>query len=167
MSLAAVFAALLLGSGPADCPRAANDQTPEAQHEVFCFVGWLYAPGVQDTLTPPGRDARRLFTADAVRDMDAARARAVDGAHPAFEVDPVCDCQDPGGLRMLSLVVPEFSEDRAVAEVWFDFGVGAEISPPETRRHQSLHLKKENGAWRIDDIATPEGWSFRAALTQD
>lgn len=174
MSLALAFAALLFvqdpapaAEGPTDCPRMANETTSEVQHEVYCFVGWLYGPGTLETLTPLGVDAARVFTSAALADMAAARRRGGDDGHPAFEADPVCDCQDPAGLRFLSSSVPEYSATEAVAVVHFDFGQGVELTPEDARSRHTLHLQKEAGGWRIDDITNADGWSFRASLAQD
>lgn len=174
MSLALAFAALLslqdpapVAPGPTDCPRMASETTSPAQHEVFCFVGWLYGPGTLETVTPLGADAPRVFTVAAQADMAAARRHGGDDGHPAFDADPVCNCQDPSGLRFLSASVPESSATEAVAVVHFDFGQGVAFSPVDSRRRHTLHLKKEADGWRIDDITDASGWSFRASLAQD
>lgn len=173
MSIALTLAALLLAHDPVaaqdpkDCPRRADDPTPQAQHEAFCFVGWLYGPGTLETIVPLGADAPRVFTSGTQALMTQARRRAGQGAHPAFDADPICDCQDPTGLRLLSVTVPEFSESRATAVVFFDFGQGVEVTPEAERRTHTLHLRREGGAWRIEDVSNAEGWSFRASLRQD
>jgi len=170
MSIALAVAASLLAQHPTivtdpdECLRNPADSTSLAQHQVFCFVSWLYGPGQLETITPLGADAPRVFTAAARADMAAARRRGGEGGHPAFQADPICDCQDPTDLRILSSAVPEVSENRAVAVVHFDFGKGIEISPEESRRVHTLHLKREDGGWRIDDVTNAAGWSFRASL---
>lgn len=179
MSVALAFAAALMAQsapqyvaiGPTNCPRnsEADRQTPEAQHEVFCFVGWLYGPRVMDTLTPLGRGAPRVFTTGTRAAMAAARARPRGGdSHAAFDADPVCDCQDPTGLRLLVLTVPEWENGRAVATVRFDFGAGTDTFDPAQARQRTLILRREAEGWRVEDIRTEDGaWSFRRALAAD
>lgn len=164
MSIALTLSALLLAQDPQDCERMANDATPQAQHEAFCFVGWLYGPGTLESLTPLGAGASRVFSSGTQSLMTQARRRGGEGGHPAFDADPICDCQDPTGLRLLSVTVPEFSESRATAVVFFDFGRGTEVTPENERRTHTLHLRREGGAWRVEDVSNAHGWSFRASL---
>ena len=167
MSLALSLALVLISQDPVGCERLPHESyVSEAQFEVSCFVRWIYSPGTLETLTPLGRDAPDLFSRSALDAMDNARSRSSDGRHPAFDADPVCQCQDPTGLRLISMTVPEASAQRAVAHVVFDFGRGGGVTGPEDHINQTLILTKEDGEWRIDDLIAG-GSSFRAALSQD
>jgi hypothetical protein len=167
MSAALSLALALVSQDPATCERLPHEvYASEAQFEVNCFVGWIYSPGTLETLTPLGADAPAIFSRSALDAMDNARSRAPDGRHPAFDADPVCQCQDPTGLRLISMTVPEASTNRAMAHVVFDFGRGGGVTGPEDQTHVTLMLTKEDGQWRIDDLIS-SGSSFRASLTGD
>ena len=176
MSVALLFAGVLMAQtptadvaeGPVNCVRddAVHQQMDDAQFEVLCFVNWVYGPGVLESITPLGRDGPRVFTRAALDEMAAARGRSTDGqSHPAFEADPLCGCQDPAGLRLASSMAPEVGPDRALVWVMFDFGAGTdEPSSLNNIEERTLILRREAEGWRIDDITTGDGWSFRRSL---
>lgn len=153
--------------GPTGCVPG-PDETGWSQDmlDVNCFVRWVYAPGVLETLSPLGDDAPRIFTAEVLDLMDAARA-ATEESHPAFEADPLCQCQDPGGLRFLISAVPELSPRAALARVAFDFRATPEPVDPGEAVAVDLVLRKEAQGWRVDDVRTREGYSFRRSLAGD
>ena len=83
------------------------------------------------------------------------------GATPPGEVgvldfDPLCQCQDPGGMRA-RLVAIRKSGDRADADVALHFsGSGDE-------RRVRLVLVRERRAWRVHDVVGAHG-GLRALL---
>ena len=141
----------------------ATDDAPDAREDAERFARDLYARMADDAFAPlAGRDAPTVFTAETVRLIDRAREWTDEGVHPALEADPVCLCQDPHGLTVRGVSVGEATADRAVVRVRFDFGgTGA-----EERRETILDLRREGEAWRVDDVRTDDGFSFRRSLLQ-
>lgn len=70
------------------------------------------------------------------------------GEYAYFEADPICDCQDDGGMMLKSVVVTPTGANRADATVMLEW-TGAE---PVERKTQTFKLVDEGGAWKIDDI---------------
>lgn len=171
MLTALMFAAALSGQtvqGPSDCPVTPETRAwSEAERGVQCFVGWLYGPDRLESLTPLGDEAPLVFTPSVVALMAEARERE-DTA--AFDADPVCQCQDPGGLRLLTSTVLAAEADRAVVQVIFDFqGPLSAVAPDldsESTVRLVLILGRGDEGWRIDDILPLQAWSFRRGLRE-
>ena len=79
----------------------------------------------------------------------------------ALDFDPVCDCQDPDGLKLTDLGVTQTTPQKATAFVTLRYG-----SNPE-QKHLQLKLLWTPAGWRIDDIASPEMASLRSLLAHD
>lgn len=142
----------------------ATDDAPGAREDAERFARDLYARMADDAFAPlAGRDAPTVFTAEVVGLIDRARGWTGEGVHPALEADPLCLCQDPYGLTVRGVSVDEATADRAVVRVRFDFGA----DDPEERRETILDLRREGETWRVDDIRTDDGFSFRRSLLQD
>ena len=76
-----------------------------------------------------------------------------------LDADPVCGCQDPGGMRLDSVAVAPGAAGQATATAILQFG-----SDRVTRR---FLLQAVGGEWRIDDITDGTGQNgVRAALNQ-
>ncbi|WGM31326.1 DUF3828 domain-containing protein [Brevundimonas sp. NIBR11] len=142
---------------PATAAEApATGQTPEA------FVRSLY-------LTEQGGTAVRNEDPDApeveVPSMWSARTRALiaetealgePGEYAYFESDPICDCQDDGGMRLTRVTPGAVSADRADVTVVMTWTMA---EPVETRT-QTYKLVKEDGDWKIDDIVRDQTVEF-------
>lgn len=138
--------------------------------EADCFVGWLYGPGVLDSLAPFDRDAERVFSRSMIDAIGRARSMGrEDGNHEALDADPLCDCQDPGGLILVSAVTRNIDASHATSVVRYTFyplyDYPAAQMRPEDVRENTLVLVKEDQGWRVDDIQQA-GWSFREALAR-
>ena len=167
-----MFAALMLAVAltgqtapePTGCPVTPETRGwSEAERGVHCFLGWLYGPGTQEIVTPLGDERGLVFTPSLVALMDRTRAAGDDSQ--AFDADPICQCQDPGDLRLLNVTVLAAEPDRAVARVTFDFAGKATTAPvDEEIRSLILPLTRHDGAWRIEDVIPLEAWSFRRSL---
>ncbi|MFT4912370.1 MAG: hypothetical protein ACI9YM_000945 [Brevundimonas sp.] len=112
------------------------------------FVRALYAVYAGDGRglepLPPGRDPIYGRTLNA---MIGADFRKADGEAPFLNHDPICGCQDSGGLVLESVVVTESGATTAEAAVVFS-NLG------ETHR-QTLKLMKEGQSWRVVDVLVP------------
>ena len=67
----------------------------------------------------------------------------------ALDGDPICDCQDPDGIRLVDLDVGPAGPGRATARVQVRFAEGRAEA-------MTLDLVSVRGRWRIDDVHTPE-----------
>lgn len=140
MSLA--FAAALLAPAlPAEAPRA--------------FVERLYA-GYRDPDYNPLARKRRIFAPPLVAAMNED-ARLSHGEVGYMDADPLCQCQDPAGLRPLIREITRPTRSTATAHVLIDFG-GSD------RRDLHLRLVRTAGGWRIADIVTADEPSLLEAL---
>ena len=141
----------------------ATDDAPDAREDAERFARALYARMADDAFAPlAGRDAPTVFTAEVVRLIDHARGWTDEGVHPALEADPLCLCQDPHGLTVRHVQADAAGPERAIVRVRFDFGA----DDPEERRETILDLRREDAAWRVDDIRTDDGFSFLRSLLQ-
>lgn len=76
-----------------------------------------------------------------------------------IDYDPLCQCQDDGGLALRIVALRETGAGQASAEL------EATTDGAQARR-LTLRLVKLRRGWRIADIATAELPSLRAALAQ-
>ncbi|MEA2998685.1 MAG: hypothetical protein QOK17_518 [Sphingomonadales bacterium] len=68
--------------------------------------------------------------------------------------DPVCDCQDPAGLRARIAELPPRGPAEATIRVTLRFGQSRE------GRLLTLRLARTAAGWRIADVATPDSPSL-------
>jgi hypothetical protein len=123
------------------------------------FVAGLYTgyrTGEPDYL---GRDARKAF-APALLDLIAQDQRTTpSGDVGALDGDPICDCQDPGGLKLTQLTVTEAGAGQARAEVAF--------SLDGDRRRLKIDLVASGAGWRIADIHSADTPSLVQLLQRE
>jgi len=135
MSLA--LAAALLAAPAAETPRA--------------FVERLYA-GYRDEnyspLTRPGRVFAPPLVAAIREDQRLSRDEV-----GYMDADPLCQCQDPSGLKPKIGEVRQPTRSKATVHVLLDFG-------PSDRRDLGLQLVRTAAGWRIADIVTAEEQSL-------
>lgn len=146
----------------ADAAETAADPAETARAEAEAFVRTLYGRmGDVDFAPLDPAVAPEVFTAEVAGMLEAARAWTDEGLHPALEADPVCLCQDPHGLTLREVSVAEAAADRAAVRARFDFG---KADDAESARAPLFILRREADGWRVDDIRTDEGFSFRRTL---
>jgi hypothetical protein len=141
--MSVLLAALLAAAPAAESPRA--------------FVERLYA-GYRDPDYDPLAHPRRLFArplVDAIRE-DWRLSRDEVGY---MDADPLCQCQDPAGLRPTISEVDQPTRSTATARVLLDFG-GSD------RRDLSLRLVRTSAGWRVADVATADEPSLLDSLTR-
>lgn len=161
--VAASMAAVLAACGaesvePANAAgaTAATAATPEA------FVRSLYT--AEQGGSGPQADAARMWSARTAALIAESEALGNPGEYAYFEADPVCDCQDDGGMVLTSVAVTPRGADRADATVVMTWTMAR---PPEVKR-QTFNLVKEGDGWRIDDIQRdPSGDFPQPPLVQD
>ncbi len=72
-----------------------------------------------------------------------------------LDFDPVCDCQDPDGLKLIKIVAPA-AVGRLSAVATFSLGGRIRII--------HLDLADTDAGWRVDDISSPDVGSLRRFL---
>ena len=127
------------------------------------FLARLYAhypvAGKAHPFDPVGSQAPQVFDASLVslirRDQDNAREEV-----GALDGDPLCDCQDDGGMTWKITKVATTGAGKAVGEVRLFF--------PDTPKPRiddlRLDLVKTSKGWRIHDIASTDTPSLRGLL---
>jgi hypothetical protein len=136
MSLALLLAAL------APAPDA---ETPAA------FVGRLYAAYRDEDYSPlrhPGRVFARPFVAALAEDRRLYRDEV-----GFIDADPLCQCQDPAGMKAELGAVRQASAAFATVPVRLRFG-------DSDVRAIELKLVRGRAGWRIADIAAEDEPSF-------
>ena len=110
-----------------------------------------YRTGAPDYL---GRDAQRTFAPHLLELIARDRATTPSGDVGILDGDPICDCQDAGGVRATHLTISAVGPGRARARVTLRF-------PSETR-DMTLDLVVTwaaargagRGEWRVADVHT-------------
>jgi hypothetical protein len=122
-------------------PVAVHAQSLDA---AKAFVAGLYAGyrhGEPDYLSR--RNAPRIF-APKLLDLIRRDEVAAKGEVGILDGDPICDCQDAGGLKVRSLAVAAAGAGQARAQ--------AVINLDGDVRHLTLDLAAQGGGWRIADV---------------
>jgi hypothetical protein len=114
------------------------------------FVRHLYA-GYEHPSSPAepdytGREAASVFSPAMVRLIRRDQHQA-HGEVGKLDGDPICDCQDSGGMKLTHLDVTATAAGRAAARVTLHF-------PGAAENHLQIQLLWGAAGWRIDDIAT-------------
>lgn len=115
-------------------------------------------PGAFD---PVGADAPKIFTPD-LTGLIRQDQKFANGEVGALDGDPLCDCQDDGGLQAKVGAVSQTGPSSARALVTLTF---AASSPPDVRR-LVIRLSRVKGGWRIADIQSASEASLRAYLAR-
>ena len=159
-SLAAALAAC--GAEPAGSQPAADEPAASVDATAEAFVRSLYT--AEQGGTGPQADAARMWSARTAALVAGSEALGNPGEYAYFEADPICDCQDDGGMVLTSVAVTPRGADRADAAVVMTWTMA---QPPEVKR-QTLNLVREGDGWRIDDIQRDQTGEFpQPPLVQD
>jgi hypothetical protein len=137
MILAWLLAAALAPASAAEPPRA--------------FLERLYA-GYRDPDYSPLARPERVFAAPLVAAIREDQRLSRDEVG-YMDADPLCQCQDPAGLRPLIGEVRRPTARTAAARILLRFGGDGD-------REVSLRLVRTPSGWRIADVATPESPSM-------
>ena len=154
-TVAAIALALAAGS-----PASAADLAG-----ARAFVAQLYShygDPAKAVFDPTGADAKTVFDPSMVALFHKNARLTPKGDIGAIDGDPICDCQDDGGMRSRIVAARMVAADTATAEVELVFALA---KPPEVRR-LTLTLVTIHGQWRIYDIHSKETPSFRAYLVK-
>jgi hypothetical protein len=136
-------------------PLSAQAQSLDAARAFTQHLYSAYRGGHPD---PLGRDAGRTFAPPLLALIHRDRATTPAGDVGILDGDPICDCQDSGGIRLTHLAIEAAGKGRAVANVTLRF-------PSETRSLK-LDLVAWRGQWRVADVHTRDTPSL-VRLLQD
>ncbi len=155
---ALVFAPGLAVAAPADTPEAL---VAAAYARVTAGDGRM---GGSEITEPEA--VGRWFTRDVVKRWAAANAKAEkDGDIGPVDFDLLTDSQDPE-VRRVAIEPREATADAAVVRVGL---FAKKKGKPGEKPYTTLDfvLKRQDGAWRIDDVRKPAGefpWSLRGLI---
>jgi uncharacterized protein DUF3828 len=122
------------------------------------FVARLYAAYHGKGPDYLGRDARTTFAPSLLRLMRRDAAATPPGDVGALDGDPICDCQDSGGLRNVHVAVTGYAKGHAQATVRFQISA--------QWRTVKLDLVAVHGHWRVSDVRTADTPSLVTYLTR-
>lgn len=130
----------------ASVPCAAASGTAQA------FLDDLYAHYRNSAFCPTcDGTAARVFDAPLTA-LIRQDEKLADGEVGALDGDPVCDCQDPGGMKAKVLSVASSGPSAAAAKV--------ELRFPDGPRQMTLDLVLTKDGWRIHDTHTKDAPSL-------
>jgi hypothetical protein len=141
--------AVVLAVGLAGTSHGREPAGPEA------FLRHLYAPYVagDTTADPTGKPAPTIFDArlTALIRRDQANAHGEVGA---LDGDPICDCQDFGPLKALSIKIQPLGPHRALGPHRVKASV--RFINLNTATALTYELTRTGAGWRVTDIASPD-----------
>lgn len=111
------------------------------------FVAGLY-DGRAETRDPLGEAAPRIFASPLLAAIRKDQHDA-QGEVGALDGDPICDCQDDGGMTVSKLAVSPVDARRARADVTLRW-------PANETRRVRFDLVVTSAGWRIADVHTAE-----------
>lgn len=138
-------------------PAATPAPAVQAGAEAEAFVRAVYGSYRDDQPWPI--DESRL---DAVFSPSLAglirRDRALSGGElPYLDADPICNCQDFEGLRVLATEVDSDRHGRLLVRARF-------VNGGEETETTFQMVRGPDGGWRIDDVLNADGPSLGQAL---
>ena len=104
-----------------------------------------------------GKEASHVFSPSLLKLIRKDEAKTPKGEVGALDWDPICACQDPDGLHVLSLSVLASGASRAKADVVVSFS-------DKSKRIVHLALLQTPRGWRVDDASTDNGTNIRKLL---
>ncbi|WP_298161619.1 DUF3828 domain-containing protein [Brevundimonas sp.] len=165
LMMTAAGLALTACSPPADKVEPAPTTAAATQTALSpeAFVRSLYSAEAGGTAAAAA-EAPEIWSARTAALIAETEALGNPGEYAYFEADPICDCQDDGGMVLTSVTPGTVSGDRADVTVLMTWTMG---DPVETRT-QTYRLVNEGGAWKIDDILRDQTTAFpQPPLVQD
>ena len=140
--------------GPAGVAASAAAAQDAASADAF--VRHLYAAYHGAGPDYLGRQAGAVFAPPLLRLIRRDAAETPAGDAPNLDGDPICDCQDAGGLKLTEVKVEGGADGHATATVRFRIAAD--------RRTVRLDLAAVQGHWRVSDVHTAETPSLAAFL---
>ena len=140
----------VVASGSAAPAAATVDPGAEA------FVRALYAKYAASGDFSPMLHEDEVFTPALVKMLKHDEKMTPKGEIGTIEADPICQCQDSGGMKLQSVATTATGTDKADAQVGLQFDKPASVL---------LKLVKvPGGGWRVDDALGDDGMGLRQRL---
>ena len=143
---------------PSDAAPAAH--TGDAA-DAKAFLDGLYAhykTSKNNNFDMYGRNGKEVFDQEMLA-LLAADARALHGDLGVIDGDWLCDCQDFVSLKAIVIVQSATPNAAKATSEFSDTGL-----PSEAARRASFDLVRQNGVWRIHDMADGSDPSLRTQL---
>lgn len=105
-----------------------------------------------------GRQAGAVFAPPLLRLIRRDAGQTPAGDAPNLDGDPICDCQDSGGLKLIDVKIEGGAAGHATATARFRIAAD--------RRTVRLDLAAVQGHWRVSDVHTAETPSLVSFLTR-
>jgi hypothetical protein len=151
------FALAVLAAAAISAPAGATDLAG-----ARAFVTWLYShyptSGRTHGFDSLGPAIGSVFHPSLINLITEDR-RLADGEVGALDGDPICDCQDDGGMRFTIRSVRASDFSRASATV-----VRSDDESGQGSEDIILDLAPLNGHWRVYDVGTKDTPSLRTYL---
>jgi hypothetical protein len=109
------------------------------------FVQGLYDRYGRDDPEYLGRDAPAAFSPSLLRLFHRVQAATPEGSAMTPDWDPICDCQDPDGLKLVGLSIHPASAASATADVLLDYS-------GQRRIRIEFKLARQGQVWRVSDV---------------
>ena len=142
--------------GLAAALMAATAAAAQSLESAQGFVAGLYHAYERSQPDYLGRRAGGVFS-PRLLGLIRRDERNAHGEVGALDGDPICDCQDPDGVRLTALTVTPAGPGRATARVRLRF--------PDGPRAMTLDLTAVAGQWRVDDVHTKDTPSLVGMLS--
>jgi hypothetical protein len=129
------------------------------------FAVDLYAPyrNAKDTSTGYSSldeiEEGDIYSTEVLHLLKADRARTPEGSEGALDADPLCQCQDSEGMRLIRVKQKSLTPSKADVSVTLRFA-----GSPREMKHFPLLLIRQSDGWRVDDIRPSKGQTLRQAL---
>ena len=136
-----LLAFLVAAAQPAETPKA--------------YMERLYASYRDPNFNP--LDHPDLYFASRLVTAMKEDARMAKGEVGYVDGDPICQCQDPDGLRAKIVRVTRQGASKAIVEVIIDF-------EDSTLRRVRFSLVRTAAGWRIADVSSADEPSFLRAI---
>ncbi len=146
-------AALALGAAQAGAPDAASARA---------FIAGLYKhypqPANGPFFSPTDKNAASVFDPGMVA-LFREDVKLAKGEVGFVDADPLCQCQDDGGMKtkIVSVTMAGPNAANAVVDLLFEGGAPIVLT---------LRLVVVNGQWRIHDLSTKDEPSYLADFTK-
>jgi uncharacterized protein DUF3828 len=149
----------VLGAAPVRAQDGAKALPPPPPSPTETFVEGLYKPYLDNTAGDPVQpDGQAIYSKRLQALIDKDLAETPDGEVGRLDFDPFVDGQDweLGGLKVKEIY--RSGDDARVRADFANFGEPRSIL---------FNLVREDGAWRVDEIASmlPPPWTLSEILT--
>lgn len=152
----AAIAAVILGSLQLGSPALAKPapKPPPAPAAAQTFVRGLYKAYADETYSPIGKAAPRVFDASTLALLRENERLTPEGELGSWDADPICRCQDPTGVSAVIVGSRSTGKGKATVTVEVRFG-------EQTQGEVTFRLVATGGGWRIHDLESDEVGSLR------